>query len=173
MGGPGSGRRPVPTLRLVHDGGTKSHRHSKTEPKPALKMPEPPAEIVDDPEAFAEWKRVGAQLYALGIISELDRATFAAYCFAAARYLSAERAVRAEAVRDSKRRGKKRIGAAGLLVFGAAGQLVKNPAVRIVEDAARQMRQFADSLGLTPSGRSKIKTDQAPNVEEDEEDELD
>lgn len=176
MGGPGSGRKPTPTLRLVAEGGASEQvaRARRREPKPAAKVPEPPEEIRLDPLALAEWNRVGGQLYALGIISDVDRATFSAYCFAWSRYISAERAIAQERATDRRRRKRNRIGADGLLTRGSRGNLVQNPAVRIVNEAGRQLRTLADALGMTPSGRSKIKVDTAPIVDgDDEEDDFD
>lgn len=172
MGGQGSGRRPKPTLLAVIDGGKRSHRAVKPEEeaRPERRMPEPPPEILAIPEALAEWKRAGPILYRLGLISELDRSVFTSYCIAYARHMSAVRVLTSLVEKDARRHRKNRTG--GLLVKGSTNNLVQNPAVRIEREAGRDVLRFAEQLGLTPSARSKIKADTAPNVE-DVEDDLD
>jgi len=166
-------RIPKPTILAVLEGGKRSHRAVKPEEeaKPARKMPEPPAEILAIPEALAEWKRAGPILYALGLISELDRSVFTSYCIAYARHMSAVRIVTAAMVADSRRHKKNRTG--GLLVKGSYKNLVQSPAVRIEREAGRDVLRYAEQLGLTPSARSRIKTDTAPNTEEAAEDDFD
>lgn len=173
MGGPGSGRKPTPTLRLVADGGKPSSRASKSEPKPAPKIPEPPEELALYPRALAEWRRAGVQLYALGIISDVDQAVFAQYCFKYALWKEAIRSIQADEAADRRRHKRNRVNRGGILVRSTKGTLMLNPSVRAEAELGKQVRSLAAELGMTPSGRSKIKADTAPSVEGDEDDDFD
>lgn len=173
MGGQGSGRRPKPTLLRVLAGGKVQGYAVKEgeEAKPPVKMPSPPPEIHAIPEALAEWRRAGPILYSLGLISELDRSVFTAYCIAYARHMAAVRALTAAVQEDGRKHKRNRTG--GLLVRGSNKNVVQNPAVRIEREAGRDVLRYAEQLGLTPSARSKIKTDTAPSAAATEEDDLD
>lgn len=48
------------------------------EPRPEPAIPEAPVEL--SPAARAEWDRLAAELAALGMLTNLDRAALAAYC---------------------------------------------------------------------------------------------
>jgi P27 family predicted phage terminase small subunit len=159
-------------LRVLDGGGRPaSIRNGGGEDARRLKMPSPPPEIFAIPEALAEWKRAGPILYALGLISELDRSVFTSYCIAYARHMAAVRAVTAAIVADSRRHKKNRTG--GLMVRGSRKNVVQNPAVRIEREAGRDVLRFAEQLGLTPSARSKIKADTGPSAAAEPEDDLD
>lgn len=153
------GPRPKPSNLILLEGGKPSHKAVRLdqEAKPDLRIPDMPPAILADRDAAAEWKRAGGQLYRLGLITEIDQAVFAAYCFAYSRYMSAERAVQMEAKRDQNRRGRGRLGASGLLIRTKSGNIIQNPAVGIANQAAKAMLRYAIELGLTPSARTRIK----------------
>ena len=59
-------------------GNSGKRRLNLKEPKPVTAVPTCPAHL--SPTAKAEWKRLARQLGILGIISQFDRAAFAADC---------------------------------------------------------------------------------------------
>jgi P27 family predicted phage terminase small subunit len=86
----------------------------------------PPAELSD--AAAKVWNRVAPELDPL----ELDRDTLVAYCTAVARMRKAENEVN---------RG-------GLEIPDASGNLVKNPALTVLEEVERSVSALAQELGI-------------------------
>ena len=83
------GRRPTPTALKLIQGNPGKRALNPNEPKPVTAVPTYPAHL--SPTAKAEWKRLAQQLEKLGMISQLDRTAFAAYCQAYGRWVEAER----------------------------------------------------------------------------------
>lgn len=162
------GPTPKPTILRVVEGQGKSKDAAKNEAQPALRMPTPPAEVIAHKDALAEWKRIGPELYRLGLISELDRAVFSQYCLAWARLQEAERAIQAEALADARRRGKRKVNSAGLMILTSNGNLIQNPAVGIANVAASNVLRYARELGLTPSARTRIEARPTETTSEDD-----
>lgn len=87
-----------------------------------------------------EWARVGAELLVLGLVSEIDRAALAGYCFAWERALKAQRKLKRE----------------GDTVTTTRGNVVQHPALGIYNRAMKQVRDFALEFGMTPAARRKV-----------------
>src|SRR5687768_8472895 len=87
----GAGRKPTPTALKVLRGNPGRRPVNPGEAKPAVRLPSPPSHL--SKEAKREWRRTGQFLLNLGLISELDRAAFAAFCTAWGRWVEAERAL--------------------------------------------------------------------------------
>lgn len=102
------------------------------------KIPNPPDCL--DELALKEWHRISPQLYEAGLLSDLDRAGFAAYCQSYSRYIQAEIALEGQP----------------LVVAGVTGAMVKNPLISISLMAADNMLKFGKMYGLTPASRTRV-----------------
>jgi P27 family predicted phage terminase small subunit len=104
--------------------------------------------VVADALALEEWGRTAPLLVGMGLLRNLDRAVFAAYCVSSARFVRAEQVLGEMAKRDKL--------SGGLLTRSAAGHVMKNPALHISRAAAATMMLCAQQLGMTPLARSRI-----------------
>jgi P27 family predicted phage terminase small subunit len=138
-----SGGRPQPTrLKLLR--GNPGKRPLKAgEPEPDVSLPEPPAHLSD--EAKREWRRVGALLVTLGLVSELDRAALATYCQAWGRWVEAEEALRQY----------------GVVIKSPSGFPIQSPFLAVANKALEQMRWALLEFGLTPASRTKVHAEPA------------
>lgn len=144
-----SGRRPLPTHLKVINGNPGHRPLNRAEPQPRRKIPRPPPELNED--GLLEWKRVVRELYNLGMLTTLDRAALAAYCQAYGRWIRAERAFGALAQNDSRY--------GGLIARTQQGNWIPNPLLHAANRAMSDMMKYAGEFGLTPSARSRIKTE--------------
>ena len=122
----------VPThLKLLR--GNPGKRPIKPEPEPSVPdtPPEPPDFLSED--AVNEWWRVAPELHALGLLTELDVAPFAAYCDAYARWITAERLLSAMADKDATTKG--------LLLKSSAGITNGEP---VGEDLEKRRQRHAE-----------------------------
>ena len=134
----GVGRKPKPTaLRLV-GGNAGKRKINKSEPKPELAQPMPPAFLIDD--AKVEWGRVCGSLYKVGLMTELDRGALAACCQAYGRWAEAER----------------ELALMNLTVTTSNGNAIQNPLVGIANKAAADYVKYAVEFGMTPSARARV-----------------
>lgn len=122
-----------------------------TEPVPAKGMPDCPNWLL--PEARVEWDRLCEKLSQLGVLSEIDRAAFAAYCQSYARWKEAQEHI------DS-----------GCSTFETEkGYQQQTPWVGIANTNQKLMLQAAAEFGLTPSARSRIMAASGAGKEEEDE----
>lgn len=150
------GRKPKPTHLKLVSGNAGRRPLNSAEPKHALSIPSPPHELSDD--AKVEWGRVADRLYRAGTLTEVDRAALGAYCQAYGRWIHAERTL-AKMAENDKATG-------GLLIKTSNGNAIQNPLVGIANKAAADMVRYAAEFGMTPSARSRIKAEGAPNEDE-------
>ncbi len=142
------GPRPKPAaLRLLH--GDTGHRAKRNSPQPRPIRPECPGWLL--PEAKGEWERVAPELARLGLLTLLDRAAFAGYCQAYARWQAAERFLEIN----------------GDVVKAQSGYLMPRPEVAIARAERRAMVQLAVEFGFTPSARSRISVEVAVENEQE------
>jgi P27 family predicted phage terminase small subunit len=127
----------------------------KAEAKAEPSLPSPPSHL--SAEAKIEWARVASQLYLVGLLSEVDRATLAAYCQAYGRWVKAEQAITKMAERDEL--------TGALMIKTSNGNAIQNPLVGTANKAASDMVRYAVEFGMTPSARSRISAE-APNRSE-------
>ena len=142
------GRKPKPSHLKVVTGTLHPSRENRQEPKPKVSMPSPPSHLSE--EAKEEWERLCKDLYNLGILTELDRAALAAYCQAYGRWVQAERAF-AEMAEGSP--------SGGMVVMTKNDNAIHNPLVGAANKAMADMMRYASEFGMTPSSRSRIKSD--------------
>ncbi len=92
-----------------------------------------------DQAAHAEWNRIAPILLAAGLVTDADMAALAAYCVCYARWQHAERQVQA----------------LGPVVKSPSGYPIKNPWLSIAEASLKEVRQWSNEFGMTPSSRTK------------------
>lgn len=132
------GRKPKPTILKIIAGNPGHQRLNRNEPQPERKCPVCPRWLA--PAAKQEWARLAPEMGKLGLLTGLDRATFAGYCSAFAHWRAAE----------------EMLGREGLLIPGAGGELKPHPAARLARQFGEQMLKFGLEFGMTPSARTRI-----------------
>ena len=137
------GRRPKPTRLKMLTGNPGKRPLNAEEPRPEATIPEPPAEL--SPAARAEWDRLAAELGALGMLTNLDRAALAAYCGAYALWAEATEAIQKY----------------GAMIKSPQGFPIQSPYLAIANRQAEIMMRIASEFGFTPASRSRIATPQA------------
>jgi P27 family predicted phage terminase small subunit len=137
------GPKPKPKHILKIRG---SWRAKKGGPEPEL-PPELAAQPIACPahlagEAKAEWERVAPLLAAVKLLTPLDRAAFAGYCQAWARWVEAE----------------KIIARSGDVLKGDKG-LYQNPYLAVANRALEHIAKFLAEFGLSPASRARVSAD--------------
>jgi P27 family predicted phage terminase small subunit len=144
MGLRGPARTRTKVLRLR--GTFRKDRHgagAEPEYSPLAELPEAPG-FFDDVALF-EWNRVGVELVAKRLLTEVDLAPFTAYCLNVARMVKAEREVQKD----------------GLTVLGPMG-IKAHPSVLIGRQCGAEVLKFAKEFGLTPASRTRVSVPEAP-----------
>lgn len=148
------GRKPTPTAIKELEGNPGKRPLNAKEPKPVKKAPSCPKWL--EPEAKKEWRRLSKQLEQLGVLTELDMASFAAYCQAYARYKGAEEFITQH----------------GSIVKTPSGYWQQVPQVAQAQTYSKIMLRLAEQFGLTPSARSRIIAGGGDSAPADEMEEL-
>jgi P27 family predicted phage terminase small subunit len=139
------GRKPKPTeLKVL--AGDRADRVNRSEPRPSRSVPACPTHIDADGDAREAWGDIVPKLADLGVLTELDGHALALYCSTYSRWRKA-----CEEVRTG-----------GVTSFTDQGSLKSNPAVSVASQCERFMAAILMEFGLTPSSRSRVKTDAAP-----------
>jgi P27 family predicted phage terminase small subunit len=149
------GRKPTPTAIKILEGNPGKRPLNEREPMPDKKAPKCPKWL--EPEAKKEWKRLADKMEALGILTELDMAAFAAYCQAYARWKEAEEYITLH----------------GMTYETSTGGMRAVPQVSIANSSMAAMQRAAEQFGLTPAARSRIIADAESKNSKGENDELD
>ena len=137
------GPAPKPTaLRLLH-GEHNKRRINTAEPIPRDVLPVCPDEVADDVREV--WEYTIRELVAMKTVASADRDALLCYCEAVVNH----------------RKASAYLADSSVLVTGLHGTLVRNPAIAVQRDAADLIRKLAQEFGLTPSGRSRIRTMEA------------
>lgn len=145
------GPKPKPTaLRVITAGEEESTRRIVV----SAAVPSAPAWLL--PEAKAEWRRLGQKLADQGLLSEFDRAAFAAYCQAWGTVAMLEKEL-------AKKRADSNDPLEGIATKTAGGNLVHHPLATTIAKARAEMVKIAAEFGLTPSARARLDTDAAKN----------
>lgn len=146
MGNKNSGPRTRPTAIQKLMGVTRRDRLNPHEPIPPP-APEsfdvPPPEILADDNAAAEWSRVVPMLRRIGVVTEAERSALIALCQQWSRYLDAHEQIRAD----------------GMVIDTENGPRV-SPLITIADKALAHCQKLWVELGLTPSGRTRLKVAQ-------------
>jgi P27 family predicted phage terminase small subunit len=133
------GRKRIPSKIInLRGGASHTHRKQKNEGQSLTpKIPSCPSHL--DKEAKKEWKRVSKALYAIGLITELDRGILAAYCESYSRWVAATDNVNVE----------------GMMIECGDGQKL-NPCIRVAKEAYDQMVRTGILFGMSPSSRASL-----------------
>ena len=132
------GRKPTPTAIKELEGNPGKRKLNENEPKPEKKAPSCPKWL--DKEARKEWHRLAKKMEAIGILTEVDMAAFAAYCQSYARCKQNEEFITEH----------------GSLVRTPSGYWMAVPQVAMAQQYMKQMGKFATEFGLTPASRSRL-----------------
>ena len=97
-----------------------------------------PDELSD--AAKKHWATIRPQLVESGIATNLDQRSLMLLCETWATFLEAIKQVRSK----------------GILVIGRHGEPVRNPYLRIVNDASRELTRLFGEFGMTPSSRTRV-----------------
>lgn len=145
MGGaatvPGRGRKPKPTALKRLGGNAGKRALNKNEPTftPLIGVA-CPEWLAEDQWAPTLWDMVIKELCAAEVLCITDLHNLEAFCTAYSRW----------------RRAEIEITKHGLVVEGATGGPVKNPACTVANESLKQMTTYGALLGLDPSSRSRL-----------------
>ena len=137
-----------PTRIKELEGNPGKRRLPINEPIPPMDLPDPPSHL--DAYALEEWGRVAEGLNAMGVLSTVDRAAFAAYCAAYSRWRAAEEQL-AKIAKKSKIKA--------LVLETVSGNSIQHPLIGISNKAAGDMVLFAKEFGMTSLSRAKMGVD--------------
>lgn len=132
------GRKPKPTALKLLDGNPGKRPIAPDEPRPIVEAPLCPEHLTA--EARTEWDRIVPQLLKLGLLTQVDAVSLAAYCVLYARWCDAERKV-----------------TEGGMVVESYGQTLPNPHLSIANNTLKLLHSFASEFGLTPASRTKVR----------------
>lgn len=147
-----AGRKPKPTAVKKLEGNPGKRKLNTKEPMPGNGMPDCPKWLL--PEAKEEWNRLCEKLNQMGVLTDIDRTAFAAYCQSYARWKEAQEHINSEGATYETENGMQR----------------PNPYVAICNTEQRLMMSAASEFGLTPSARSRIMA--AASVNKNDVDEM-
>ena len=134
------GRKPKPTKLKLLTGNPGQRPLNDREPEP-VGLAKCPSWL--DFEAKKEWARIAPELERLGLLTMVDQAALAAYCQAWAEFKGATADLQAE----------------GRVYYTEDGEPKPHPAVSRQKAAWSAIRGFAAEFGLSPSARTRVKSD--------------
>jgi P27 family predicted phage terminase small subunit len=145
------GRKPKTTGARKLSGNAGKRPLNKTEPQPpapdADTFDTPPSELAGQTLAAAEWRRLAPMLRRIRQVTDADRSALVALCLEWGRYIEATQKTLLM----------------GLVVKAPSGYPMTNPYISIATKALAGCARLWPELGLTPSSRSRVKTDQPPD----------
>lgn len=147
-----AGRKPKPTAVKKLEGNPGKRKLNTREPMSDKGIPDCPKWLL--PEAKEEWNRLCEKLNQMGVLTDIDRSAFAAYCQSYARWKEAQEHINSEGATYETEKGMQR----------------PNPYVAICNTEQRLMMSAASEFGLTPSARSRIMA--ASSVNKNDVDEM-
>lgn len=146
------GPQPKPDrLKVLQGNFRPAARNLSDGINPEVAVPTPPKYL--SVAARKIWKRDGAELASVGLISRLDIEQFAAYCQAAAHLAMVERSLAArmtlleEGGKDPAR---------AFIACTPNGFEVQSVHVQLLNSLRDQVKKFGDAFGLSPSARARV-----------------
>jgi P27 family predicted phage terminase small subunit len=139
------GPKPKPTVQRRLAGNPGKRPYNLEEPIPpaaGVDFDVPPVELVGNAAAGKEWGRLAPILRVTRHVTEADRNALVSMCLEWSRYLECVEAVKVK----------------GLIIASPNGYPMPNPYLGIGNTALANCRALWPELGLTPSGRSRVKT---------------
>ena len=147
-----SGRKEIPPTMKDLKGTRRPDRENPDRPQPGRATDfSPPAHL--DEIAAAEYVSKAELLDRLGVFKEGDSMALAAYADAYSRWVHASKVVQMS--KDK-----------GYLIKGKRNEVMRNPALIVVNSALDQMYKFLTEFGLTPASRARVKADSESKVSE-------
>lgn len=138
---PGRGRKPKPKALKKLAGNPGKRALNNAEPTfSALLHVDCPEWLAGDEWAPTLWEMVIKELCGAQVLCITDLHNLEAFCAAYSRWRRAERAITEH----------------GLVVEGATGGPIKNPACTVANESLKQMTTYGALLGLDPSSRSRL-----------------
>lgn len=113
-------------------------RPSRSGPHGPAGLPRCPAHL--DNVARNEWRRLATPMFEAGVLTLADRAAFAAYCQAYARWVEAENRLRETP----------------MLLKTPSGYVQQSPWLSVANKQLELMGRFMAELGLTPVSRTRL-----------------
>ena len=104
-------------------------------------LPLPPAFLL--PEGKREWNRLGTELKRLGLITQLDKGSFAMYCQTYARWAQAEKAMKADL-------------GGGCFEDTASNGLQLSANLKLSNACVATMTKLIAEFGLSPTARMRV-----------------
>jgi P27 family predicted phage terminase small subunit len=136
------GRKPVPTALKVLRGNPGRRPLNTREPAPPRAVDlTPPPELTGAAEL--EWRRLAPKLQRLGLLTEIDDRALVAYCVTWSHWIDAEAQIRKH----------------GMVIKTKKGAPMVSPYVAIASRLMQQLKAWLEQFGMTPSARSRVKTD--------------
>lgn len=144
----GNGPAPTPTA-ILKLRGSGNARGRKGEPEPLPGRPKVPKFL--DPDSKRLWKRIAAQLEGMNVLTAADESALMRYARFLSRWIAAERKLieHGDTFEDDK------------------GNSVARPEVRISNDMHDRLLRLEQQFGLTPSARTRIRAEHAPEKKRD------
>ena len=139
-----SGKRKPTKLKLL-DGNPGHKKLPENEPQPSSPLPAPPEHL--DEYGKEEWYRIALGLYNLGLLYDVDRGPFAAYCRSYSLWRRAEESLAEKSTANKD---------LGMVQTTTGGNIIQHTLLGIANKAAADMVKYAGEFGLTPRARAQI-----------------
>ncbi|MGE6445053.1 phage terminase small subunit P27 family [Pseudomonas bubulae] len=135
----GRGRKPKPTAKKELAGNPGKRALNKSEPQfSKITNVDPPDWLSD--RASTMWKMIVPELLRENVVALTDLHNVEAFCVAYDNWRSAQESITQH----------------GIVVAGATGGPMKNPALTAANETMRQMVTFGSMLGLDPASRTRL-----------------
>ena len=135
----GRGRKPKPTAKKELAGNPGKRGLNKSEPQFSKITNVDPPEWLSD-RASTMWNMIVPELLRENVVALTDLHNVEAFCVAY----------------DNWRMAQESIQENGIVVAGATGGPMKNPALTAANETMRQMVTFGSMLGLDPASRTRL-----------------
>ncbi len=158
------GTKPKPTA-LKKLAGNSGHRALNLHEPPRVPgIPDCPAWL--DDEAKAKWHELTVLLDKAGVLSRVDADALLIYCELYARWVKAEGEVRAQGITIDVPIVARNKATGEAVIVGHV--IRKNPALLVAEKCESLMRAYITEFGMTPSSRTRVRTEPREPDTEDE-----
>lgn len=135
----GRGRKPKPTAKKLLAGNPGKRAINKAEPEFSKITNVDPPEWLSD-RAAQMWRMVVPELLRENVVAITDLHNVEAFCVAY----------------DNWRMAQASVAKNGIVVTGAQGGPIKNPALTAANETMRQIVTFGSMLGLDPASRTRL-----------------
>lgn len=136
-----SGPPKKPTaLKLLEGTYNPSLHHDEPQPEP--KLFDPPDHLSEN--ARIEWESIAPELFALGLLTVIDRAQLELYCESYAMWLEAKSMCATVDGKDRK------------VIRAEDGKFRRNPYYHIMRDAGADVHRYLAEFGMSPAARARV-----------------